>query len=225
MSQLRTCLVTPCFLDGEDALGNNRLARNLRYMEYYAGLREELGFREMIFLDNASSMESITEFTARRKPNVFLRLFKESLTRGPGVHDYPYCWRALWHIRELLDSYDKIIFIDSDCFVLTKRMAEFIKNCNSGWQTFWNEAGGHPESTIWVLSWDTFGQFDLYTRGNWQDKVGTWMEKDLPFTALDKTFRCSRFGELDPPTEQNITMDCYMQARLTTPLQFGRYEK
>jgi hypothetical protein len=212
-------LATPCFLEGKDLLGNDRLARNQRYLDYYEQC--PLGVDHIVLLDNASSPERIAKL--RTFPQVGLMRFDERLKRGPGPHDYPYCWRALWAYQDLIKAgAKKIITIDSDGFVLSERMAKYIRECNSGWVSFYCESGKHPESSIHILNEDTFSIFYSYIGEPWTTKVGTMMEHDLPFTHVETKFRCSRFGERGAPP-QDDTMDFYAQAPLSVPLQFGKF--
>lgn len=217
---MKTVLVTPCFLEGKDALGNDRLARNQRYLDYYEQC--PLGIDQIALLDNASSNEQIKKL--RTFPQVGLMRFDERLERGPGPFDYPYCWRALWAYRELINfGVKKIITIDSDGFVLSNRMAKYIRECNTGWVSFHCESLNRPESSIHVLNVDTFSVYHSFTLGaSWQSMVGLMMEQELPFTHVETQFRCSRFGEHGAPA-QDSTMDYYGQTPLTMPLEFGKF--
>lgn len=218
---MKTALVTPCFLEGKDLLGNDRLIRNRRYLEYYARIEKEIGFDQIFLFDNASTEDSIQKLgSSTIAANIDLLRFRERLERGPGPHDYPYCWRALYAIREIINlGFEKIISIDSDGFVLTKRLAEFIRKSDNGWVSFWCENGKHPESSLHILNRNAFPIFQNYTRTPWEDRVGVMMETDLPFTDVRQEFRCGRFGEIGAPP-QDISMDYYGQALLKTPLQF-----
>ncbi len=218
---MKTALVTPCFLEGTDPIGNDRLARNQRYIDYYAPLETTLGFDEIVLFDNASSPEKLAQLKAPK--NVHVMRFDERLVRGPGPHDYPYCWRALYAYRDLINmGFEKFITIDSDGFVLSKRMAAYLKHADTGWVSFWSENGQFPESSIHVLCKDAFSIFHSFTGVPWSEYVGLMMEHELPFTHVDRQFRCSRFGELGSPP-QDATMDFYGQAPLGVPLEFGKY--
>lgn len=236
---MKTALVSPCYLEGKDPIGNNRVLRNQRYLNYYLGIQKHLGFHQIVLFDNASSYIRIDELLsqfplkaaagsanyARETIGSLLPInlirFENTLERGPGPHDYPYCWRALYAIYGLINlGFEKIITIDSDGFVLTKRMASFIRNCNTGWQSFWCENGQFPESSIHILNSTAFSLFTEYTKTPWVDRVGSMMERALPFSDLNRDFRVSRFGERAVPPEQDPTMDMYCQAPLSIALNF-----
>lgn len=243
---MKTALTTACFLEGEDALGNNRLERNLRYLEYYRKLKLELGFSEFMLFDNASDMKLIQKLglslvaaspfvtinNAGREPvsaknisvwkseDITMFRFDDRLTKNPQkINDYPYCWRALYSLSFAF-NYDKLIGIDSDGFVLTKRMAKYIKEANSGWVSFFCPRHQFPDTSISIINRDAFSVYDAYTAIPWENRCGRLMEKDVPFTHVEKGFVCDRFGEIYPRPEQTPDKDYWGQASLTTELKF-----
>lgn len=222
---MKTALVTACFLEGNDAIGNNRFDRNLRYLKFYSKIKGEVGFDDIILLDNHSPIDLVQRFKviARQEnyPLWFLR-YDERLERGPGPNEYPYCWRALYSYANLMHKYDKIIGIDSDGFVLTARLARFINKCQSGWVTFWCETWGFPESSLMILCKDAFPLARGYFKTHWNDRLGRQMERDIPFTDVRRDFRCGRFGESGRP-KQDETMDFYSQAPLEIDLVFKSF--
>lgn len=238
-NRVKTALMAPCFLDGNDPMGNDRLERYVRWLRYYLDIQHQLGFDRVVLFDNSSSLDRMHAL-ADAVPHSYLKhpehLMLESihervtifrmepnLVRGDGPHAYPYCWRALYGIKDLIRlGYRKVIAIDTDCFVLTHRAADYIRGLQSGWVSFWCESGGHPDSTIHVLSEDAFQVYQQYTSEPWEKKVGRMMEWDLPFTACTRDYRYSKFGEYRHPP-QDDTMDVYGQASLKTELTFGRF--
>lgn len=234
---MKTALVSPCFLEGTDALGNDRFARNRRYLDYYLENAEELEIDEIHLFDNASRLSFVAELspgTVMMEPHsngwikavlgpekTTLWSFAQRLERGPRENDYPYCWRALYAIHQLIgQGFEKIIQIDSDGFVLTRRLARFIRECNTGWQSFYCPRGGWPESSIFILNRDAFGLFGHFTDKPWEQQIGPKMEEALPFTAVSFDFVCDRFGE-KPRESWPQEIDYFGQAPLDIQLRFG----
>lgn len=229
-----------CFLDGADLLGNNRLERNVAYVDFYSRWSKEFGIDQIVMLDNASDLRSVFEFNKRvggayasfdqidtlmklSPSRVLFARFEERLVRGHGPHDYPYCWRALWAVQSLISAgFDRILCFDSDTYALTMDVAKYIRERTNGWYAFWSESGRHPESSASVLCRDAFPRFEEYVATPWVDKVGIMMEHDIPVTDLVPSYRCSRFGERGAP-KQDETMDIYCQRPLTVDLEFGRF--
>lgn len=224
---MKTALAAPCFLDGMDAQGNDRLVRNIRYVRYYTAIRGVLGFDSIHLFDNNSSSSRIWELHhATRNTDLSVHSFSSHLMRGPKPHDYPYCWRALYALQDLIArGYEKIIFIDSDAFVLSRVFAEFLRDCKTGWQAPWCPLLNTPETSIFVLCEDTYPLFQNYTKRPWENRVGDLMEGSLPITHVRKEFNVQRFGEMNPPPPQDPTMDAYLQTPLTMPLLEFEKEK
>lgn len=217
---MRACLYTPMFLDGVDDQGNSRLDRNIRYVKYYSAIQSEIGFDDIIFADNASSYDSMRAFkdAVGLKYPVQIHKFHQHLARG-GTFNMPYVWRALHHIRDLIaEGYQKIICIDSDAFVLTKKLANHIRDTNTGWEALWCAKYGFPEAACHWISEDQFSFFLGYTSVPWERMNNLVMENSLPFTKVNKDFVSDRFGENF--CEQTEIMDFYGQSNLKTKLEF-----
>lgn len=228
-------LYAPCYLDGLDDLGNDRLARNLRYLDYYRSIKKEIGFDRIVMIDNGSSIDKL----AHLKGNVFNEYndlissvessdldvwhFQNSLKKTVhGQHDYPYCWRTVYFMRDLIEFYNatKIIFIDSDAFVVSKKLAEYVRRWNKGWHSLYCKKYDFPESSFHVINQDSFYLLKAYTRdGDFMSRNNkVIMEKSLPFTHVHKEFDCDRYGETRVPYRTG--MDLYCQAPLDVPLSF-----
>src|SRR5689334_14899196 len=148
---MKTCLFTGCKLDGKDALGSDRYMRNVKYLKYYGSIQDRLGFADIWLSDNASEKPKLDSLQSDFGVQV-IRHEDELHKTQQGGFDYPYCWRALYDIRTLIDAgYKKIIMIDSDCFVLSQKLAEFIKKLDSGWTTLWCKRWNFPEASFQVI--------------------------------------------------------------------------
>lgn len=211
--------MTLCYLEGDDLLGNNRFARNINYLEYYSRIQDLMGFDTIYFIDNGSSAQKIKALEDYSScPHVVFKY--ENLERQGGLsEDYPYCWRGLYQMERLIQmGYEKIIFLDSDLFILNKSLTEYVRQTQSGWVSLWCRKYRFPESSFQILCQDSFHLFRKYTEVPWQKKNGILMERNIPFTVVNKDYICDRFGEDN--IEQNSSMDCYAQSRLTIPLRF-----
>ena len=221
---MKTCLFSLAYFDGEDDRGSNRLERNIKYVKYYAKLKEELGFDEIVLFDNASNEENIKKFIEAVKDEpiqVVLCGSREHLARKGG-YDYPYCWRGLHFMRDLIVKfqYKKIITIDSDGFVLSKKLSKYVKDASSGWEAFWCQKYNFPEAAFHILNADAMGYFMGYTCTPWERLNGQVMELALPFTKVNKEFVCDRFGEDRAP--QSPVMDWYGQCPVDMELTYEK---
>jgi hypothetical protein len=232
---VKTCLFTLSYLDGVDNLGNNRLERNLKYLNYYWPLRKEFGFQKIVMADNCSSVKSLAYLSdlapaslgiqseaqsSQLIPDFEIQLFRfeDHLAYGTtfpqddprSYYDYPYCWRGFDFLRRVFGhlNYDRVILIDSDGFVLSPRLAHFMRDIASGWTSFWCKKYGFPEASLQVIDRNSFRS--RYFTEPWQSHVGEIMEWSLPFTEVNRGFNCDRYGETRTPVSPD--MDYYGQA-------------
>lgn len=236
---MRTAMLSPCFLDGLDPMGSSRLERNVRFVEYYRGVSKVMDVNWLFLTDNASDYDNSLDFCRRTgaltvpanliypkfswpgQPfGVTFIAFEESLKKtGKGGYDYSYCWRSLFHARELIEAgYSKIVFMDSDGFVVSHRLAAHIRDLRTGWESFWCKKWGFPEASIHVLCEDAFSHFMEFTKGDFREMNGLCMETTLPFTKVNRDFECDRYGEDKIP--QRHGMDFYGQHDGKIPIKF-----
>lgn len=214
---MKTCLFSTSWLEGSDYSGSPRLARTVRYLDYYVPLYAEIGFEDIWLCDNASSWESIRKLYGAR-----VYRFDECLRKGEG-YDYPYVWRGIYFLRELMRmGYEKVIYVETDAFIVSPRLADFIRDRDSGITTLWSPHWNFPAAEITVFCADAFPALLQYFGTPWQERNLRRLvyENDLPYTHVEKKFTGDRYGELGNPGQQPGT-DYYTQAPLNTPLRFG----
>lgn len=216
---MKTCLYTACYLDGEDDSGSSRFERNLRYLNYYRPLKEVLGFQDFWFCDNASTRFS--EFIrVANGPDLNVYRYGQHLPRG-GKTKMPYAWRAFHFLNQLIEKgYEKIICIDSDGFILTKRLADYVRGFNTGWTAFFDEVHKFPTAEFHILNKDSFDRVLGFNAVPWTLKDGMLMEHTLPFKEINKDFKVGRFGEWK--WKQDDSTDFYGQASLDIELEFEK---
>ena len=214
----KTALVTLSYLDGYDHNWNPRLARNIKYLNWYLPLKDELGFDSVVFIDNGSLPEHISALQMVGGADVQMIRFMDHLPRGNG-YDYPYCWRGLYAYNKLINAgYTKLICVDSDYYILKESLTDYVKSLTSGWEAFYCPKYDFPEAAFHVLCQDAFPVFESFISVPWESRNGTLMERALPFTHVNKRFNCDRYGEIDAP--QTPDMDAYGQCRNARELVF-----
>lgn len=213
---MKTCLFSACYLDGKDDRGSSRFFRTQKYLEYYWPLRDELGFQNIVLYDNASALPALIHLIESSPPLTVLNsppcerlpisVFSDEyhLAKYSTFHDgdprrqydYPYCWRALWFVRELLSTYgfDKVICIDTDGFVLSPRLAHAIRdNHENAWSSLWCPKYDFPETAVQIIG-PKHEMFMDVTKTDWRNWNGLKMEDALPVTILEG-FNSDRYGE------------------------------
>lgn len=224
---MKTVLFAPCYLVGDDALGNSRFERTKRWLQYYDKLRDELGFHSIYLCDNASPPELMQRLRDESGVTFKGHSFENHLSGG-GYRLYPYCWRALYATSLMFNAFEKVITIDTDGFLLSKRLAEFVKARESGWTAFHEQLHSFPTAEFHILCQDAWWVYREFTQIPFMGHMGKLMEESLPFTEVRRDFDVERSGEkfeLVPPGRTQVApprpeQDFYGQASLTTELVF-----
>jgi len=195
-------LFSLCWLDEP-----GRLERNLKWLSYYRNIKSDLGYDQIILVDNASDIEELKKLKghiidAETRKVLHTELGTDLYIYRYGTHlprisiwDIPYCWRGLEFMKTLLPKVDKILAIDTDCYVLTKKFATFLKDQNTGWVAPWCEKYGFPETSLFVLSKDSFHLLENFPIPSYNHYATASFETWIPFTDVLKTFKGSRYGE------------------------------
>ncbi len=209
---MKTILCSSCYLDGYDIQGNDRLLRTIRYVEYYSSIKDELEIDKIKLIDNGSCEQSIDYlYKATKNFDLDFESFPHLEHHIPGtLHHYPNCWRALYQNMPLIEQgYEKILMIDTDTFICSKKLATFIRQLNSGWNVFWCKRWNFPSAELSVLCQDSFPILFKFAEKPWPERVGTLMEREIPYTRIHKDWNCDRYGEVNAKLTENI--DCYSQ--------------
>jgi tetratricopeptide (TPR) repeat protein len=122
--------------------------------------------------------------------------FDERLGR-PRTMDFPGWYRGMFASVSLAMHYgfERIIHVESDSFILTQRLSEYLASRISGWTVLWCPEFNCPESAIQVLCRDAFHLVEqLAAKGPFafRDQPA---ELTLPFTTIEKDFIGDRYHE------------------------------
>ena len=127
--------------------------------------------------------------------NLIIR-FDNNLGRQSGA-DYPGWWRSFLHSVKVANELgvNKIIHIESDAYIMTPRLVNFINEIESGWNVLWSPRYRFPETAIQVICRDQFEIFEKF-KGNHPDySFPDIAERLLPFTAVHKQFKGDRYSD------------------------------
>ena len=208
-----------CWLDGP-----GWIERVKKFLLYYAPLKEEIGFQKFLLVDNGSSEDAIFQLMTDSKiadaaisPELYR--FDSSLFRGGNGENYPYVWRAYYHLEHLMhQDWEKILIIDSDSFILSPRLAHLIRDSDKGFHTLWSKIHNYPASEISWICRDSFPILLDWMKTPWEtrSKEGKRFETEVPYTDIHahEGLVGDRYGfEEDGKMAQRPEMDFYTQAR------------
>lgn len=227
---MKSFVFAPCILDTP-----YRVERNIKWLDYYEPLLPKLGAECIWLVDNASDWDTLKSLggsiyspkmellqPATDRPFLNVVHYEQRLERVR-FKVYHYWWRAMftgWQTIPEKFGYKKAIHIDTDVFVLSAKLAEHIKNTNSGWSAFYCPRHDFPDSTFTVLCKDRYDISDAFIGGSFP--IEKYDDKDaehiIPFTNVIKEFSGDRFGERGLP--QTPFMDYYGQCPNEIEMRF-----
>jgi hypothetical protein len=211
---MKTLLFAPMYLDD-----NDRLERNLKWLRYYTELKGKLHYDEIFLVDNASSQENINQ-VLQEFPDVKIHRCKVHLGR-PTTNAYGYWYSAFGiaarYAKE--NGFDKIVHADSDVYLFTTEICDYVNKFNSGWVSMWCEMHNYPESTFQMIGKDQFDNvYNFMTRDFLEFYPNDMAETRIPWTHVEKSFKGDRYGE--KRMQQEDWMDWYGQCEVKTQMKF-----
>ena len=178
--------------------------RYQRWLDYYQDFPLDVVKRIMIddgspYLPPAEIIKTVPHtapVASLEDKNLIVR-FDDNLGRQ-SIKDYPGWWRSFLHSVEVAKELgvDKIIHIESDAYILSPRLRDFIDQASSGWHVLWTQHNNFPETAIQVICRDQFQIFEDFKRKNPTLHFPDMAEHMLPFTAVNKEFKGDRYSEL-----------------------------
>lgn len=122
--------------------------------------------------------------------------FNDNLGRQ-SMASYPGWWRSFLHSIDVANALgaDKIIHIESDAYILSQRLVDFINETESGWHVLWTQRYQFPETAIQVICRDQFENFQKFKDDHREIGFTDIAEKLLPFTAIHRQFKGDRYSE------------------------------
>lgn len=178
-------------------------SRYLRWLEHHAALPFERALLCMI--DDASPYrpdpqvmqvaDAAAPLPAAPARPLMVR-FPTRLGRS-AVDDYPGWWRSFLFSVVVARHFGcrKIVHVESDAYLLSRRMLDFINARASGWTAFWCPRWNFPETGIQVICADRFDQMRGMWDAGWARHAGKYAERVLPFTDVVRDPHGNRYGE------------------------------
>lgn len=224
---MKTALLVNVFLHGQDERSQlTRVQRVMKYLRYYHSVQGRLGISAFYVTDNGGTEEQIWN-VLNTSPDINL-IRRPHLQRGEGhpVYDNLPNWRALYDIQiPIQDGFEKVIVTDDDAYILSSKMFDYVKNINSGWETFWCPRWNMPEASISVLCKDTFQRYLDFVNTPYEarNKSGQ-MEFKVPYGPINKSFNIDRWGEDRRLQEPGMDAYCQCPADITMTPEEQQHE-
>lgn len=179
-------------------------ARQRRWLDFHLPLPLE---RDAVFiLDDASPyvpddpdvlvVDRVPE-TLPAGPAAFVFRFATHEGRQ-GLYGHRGWWRSFLHSEVIARTLGctRIVHVESDAFLLTRRVVDAVNAMDSGWNAFWFPAYGVPEPALQVIGADRFDAMAEVRERGLDALVQDLAENTLPFTHVERNFAGNRYGEM-----------------------------
>ena len=129
--------------------------------------------------------------------------FPDNLGRQ-AIYVYPGWYRSFMFAAKYAKKYgyEKVIHIESDAFIISERMQQYINAINYGWMTFWCPKYQLPETSIQVITGPALNDFIALIDAPYSLVSGKPADPNpsqgiswLPFNAVNQMFKGDRYGE------------------------------
>jgi len=193
----------------------------------YQSERKKLFGAERIFLiDDGTPLENIkikvsiidaNEPLPKALPDgIVMFRFQEHYGRY-AVGIFPGWRRSFTFSSEIAKKYSfgKIIHIESDAFVISRRMINYIRSLRKGWNVFWCPHYNFPETAIQIICGDSIRKLErLYRIGKDFWFKNTLPEFIFPFTNINRRFMGDRYDEFCTKYPANADYICQVHHKM-----------
>ncbi len=129
-----------------------------------------------------------------------LHHFQDRRGRGVAGQPFPGWYRSFGYAVKygIRVGFDRIIHIESDAFLISKRAVSFFDTCERGWVSLWCPTYSWPESTLQIVNKDRFESCDKFFSQPYSSHLsqsGEPIEVLLPLTSVNKNLVGDRYGE------------------------------
>jgi len=190
---MKTLLFATMYLRDEASLQRYQKYLNFLDRNYWS-----MGIDHAVFIDDGSSPRLLSAIglpvfmgeMPTELPAVSIFTFPDH--KGWQGNYFQGWWRSFLFAPLLAEHYglDRIIHIESDAYVLSKRLRNYLTGLTSGWTALWCPLHKMPETGIQVVCKDQFGSMKEIVPPN-----DIYPENYLPFTAVNKDFKGDRYAE------------------------------
>jgi hypothetical protein len=132
-------------------------------------------------------------------------------------------WRSFLFSLRIARAYGlrKIIHIESDAYILSGHLVDYLEGLQSGWTVLWCPLYQMPEAGIQVIVEDQFTAMQRFAEMDVSEVSRTLAEQSLPFTCVEKGFYGDRYGEIRRRIPRTADYACQVNAFKMTPTYRG----
>jgi len=126
-------------------------------------------------------------------------------------------WRSFLFSLDIAETYgyDKIVHVESDAYVLSRALVDYLNGLASGWTALWCPRYNFPEPALQAIHRDQFPALRAVAARGLDTLTRQLAELVLPFTHIERRLAGNRYGEwrrripgyADYACQVNATMD------------------
>ncbi|AFL75883.1 hypothetical protein [Thiocystis violascens] len=190
----------------------NDVMRYKRWIDYFYPKLDAYGAENLFLIndgpDNIDFDSRLSCIQAAAMPCILpsslnIIAFEERLGR-PARFSYPGWWRSFTFSVRIARQYGfkKIIHIESDAYVLSQRLTNYIRCINCGWTVLWSPTYRFPETAVQIICEDAFPAIErIASMGSaCFRELNRPAEYLLPFDKVESRFHGDRCGVIDRNT-------------------------
>ncbi len=179
-----TVLVTTSWLEHSEY--NQKTEKFIKYYKPH--------FDNIVVIDNGS------KFYGNLDPSVHIMTQVPFLPRKTHL-EYPYLWRAIYGLNICFDLHPKVVYMDNDFYITSRKMMDWVNSIDSGWNTTYCNAYNFNETGFQVVHKDCEAYNKFVQDGEFWKHNGKVMENTLPVTNVNKNLIGNRWSELGITTQ------------------------
>lgn len=194
---MRTLLFCTAYAESPEVWEN----RYLPWHQHY--FNSSLKVNNLLIVDDASPTRP--DFLSENEYHRF-----ENRLGRQAAHVYPGWYRSFSYgvLSGFDKGFDKIIHAESDAFLLSDRIIEFVNSIESGWHTFWAPQHNLHESALQVICRDQYNSAKNFLNVIYDSYSGICMDSILPYTHVHKHFTGDRYGDYLDHIPQDVDYSC-----------------
>ena len=129
--------------------------------------------------------------------DIVIYRYEDNLGIDGGAFSVPGLYRGFQTASRYMQEYgfDKLLNIESDSYILSKRMIEYINNIDKSWTAFWEPKFKVPELGINIAAGAGLTKWFNTTNKNYSEYNGLMLETEFDFDHVEKGFVGERYGE------------------------------
>jgi hypothetical protein len=213
--------------DGEDKF----YTWDVRYRLWLTALEQsQIRYDQLLIVDDGSAVlpdwPDVTilqeGFDIACRSEKVLYHFKTNLGRR-AVSDFPGWVRSFQFAGRYArcNGFTRIIHIESDAFLIGRRLQNYANRFSEGWVALWSERHNRPESGIQFIAGSGLQTYFAVCERHYDEYKNVEIETSLPFTGIEHGFIGDRYGEMSHFIPRRA--EWCMQARPTGTIPAENY--